>query len=52
MDTPTYHPFHQNPFATALLDQTLSEASRAANIKKAVFPMKALFQMIFARDKE
>ena len=44
-------PISSKSIATALLDQTLSEASRAANIKKAVFPMKALFQMIFARDE-
>ncbi|MFL2953218.1 MAG: Glu-tRNA(Gln) amidotransferase subunit GatE [Candidatus Thalassarchaeaceae archaeon] len=37
--------------ATALLDQTLSEASSAANIKKSAFPLKALFQAILARDK-
>ena len=37
--------------ATALLDQTLSEASSAANIEKAAFPFKALFQTILARDE-
>jgi len=37
--------------ATALLDQTLSEASSAANIKRSAFPLKALFQAILARDE-
>ena len=44
-------PISPKSIATALLDQTLNEASRAANIERAAFPMKALFNIILARDE-
>ena len=44
-------PISPKSIATALLDQTLNEASRAANIERAAFPMKALLNTILARDE-